>query len=328
MTKNLATTMIAVGVVLFTTAAASLKIRSSDANRKDADVVLTNKNTVSLRGPVDDGSVSELIKTLRSLDTDKEVGDPIYLVLYTPGGSIQAGIELIEAVKGMRRPVKTITIFAASMGFQLVQNFDDRLILNGGTLMSHKARGGAEGEFSPNSDSQLDKRLNFWKSRLLEMDNKTVARTAGKQTLKSYQDSYENELWLTGPTSVAGGYADKVVSIRCSESLKGTDDQKIEFMGLSITVKFNKCPLQTAPESIEMKIKTNQGQMTPEKFAAEGGILGVDCTIAQSRLVNSNGQVLCAIDGSLTREKLDTERKKIVHSYTIEGLKEQIGYTW
>lgn len=326
MTSSLKTTIAVVGVLLMTTLAASLKIRSS-AEAKDADVVLTDKNTVSLRGPVDDGSISELIKKLRELDTDKEVGKPIYLVLYTPGGSIQAGIELIEAVKGLRRPVKTITIFAASMGFQIAQNLDERLILSGGTLMSHKARGQTEGEFGPGSDSQIDKRLNFWKTRLLELDEQTVKRSGGKQTLQSYQASYENELWLTGRESVKGGYADRTVSVRCDSSLKGTDDSKVSFFGMEVTVKFSKCPLQTAPEEVGMKIKTNQDDMSPEEFASKGGILGIDCTIAKNRL-NNDGQPLCAIDGSLTKEKLEIERKRIIHSYTIIGLKEQIGYKW
>src|SRR5690349_7507606 len=129
MNRSLKSTIAVIGVLLATAAAASLKIRSAPA--KDADVVLTDKNSVTLRGEVSDESVNALIKTLRSLDTDKEVGKPIYLTVYSPGGSIQSGIELNDAVKGLRRPVKTITIFAASMGFQIVQNLDERLITNG-----------------------------------------------------------------------------------------------------------------------------------------------------------------------------------------------------
>jgi ATP-dependent Clp protease protease subunit len=321
--KLITASAIAIALVL---TASSLNVGSKP--EKDAGVVLTDKNTVSLKGAVTDSSVNQLIKTLRSLDTDKEVGKPIYLVLYTPGGSIQAGIELIEAVNGLRRPVKTVTIFAASMGFQIAQNLEDRLILRGGVLMSHKASGGAEGEFGPGNDSQLDKRLNFWKERLLEMDKKTVERTGGKQTLKSYQDAYENELWLTGSASVDSGYADKVTSMRCSDSLKGTDDQEINFFGMKITIRFSKCPLQTVPEVVEMKVKTNMGDMSVEEFSAKGGILGIDCSIAKNRLTSPDGQVLCAVDSSLTKEKLDQERKKIIYSYTVEGMKKQIGYTW
>lgn len=327
MTKTLKSFVATAGVLFFATVAfATLKL--STAKRKDADVVLSEKNTVVLRDEVTDESVGKCIKKLQSLDTEKEAGSPIYLVLDTPGGSIQAGIELMEAVKGLRRPVNTVTIFAASMGFQIAQNLDDRLILSGGVLMSHKARGAAQGEFSPASDSQLDKRLNFWKSRLLEMDKKTVERTKGKQTLQSYQAAYENELWLSGSDAVAQGYADKVVSVRCDESLKGSEEIIVPWVfGLKFKVRLSKCPLQSAPESVQTAVETNRGEMKMEDFLAEGGILGIDCAIAQSRVSPVNGKVLCASNSSLTKEVVDQERQKISMPQKLRS-KNSIKYSW
>lgn len=315
--------LIAIATITMTGATASLKTTKS---AKEADVVLSSKNTVSLRGPVTDETVSELIRKLRELD-NKNTKDPINLVLYTPGGSITAGLELIDVISGLRRPVRTVTLFAASMGFQIVQSLDERLITKNGTLMSHKARGGLEGEFSPNSDSQMDKRLNFWKSMLLQLDQKTVERTEGKQTLKSYQDAYENELWLNGTSAVAGGYADKVVTVRCDESLSGTEDKDFQFLGMTVVVKFSKCPLQSAPESVTTQIKTNMGNMTMEEFGAKGGILGIDCIIASSRLARAGEPVLCAVDGSLTKERVIEERKKVERGLQIDNMKHNIGYT-
>lgn len=317
-----------VALSLVVTATFATVKRTKTQKRKEADVVFNDSNTVVLRGPVMDQSVGSVIKALRDLDTDKDAGKPIYLVLYTPGGSIQAGIELIDATKGLRRPVKTVTLFAASMGFQIAQNLEDRLIVGGGVLMSHKASGGVEGEFGPGNDSQLDNRINFWKNRLNEMDKQTVSRTKGKQTLKSYQTAYENELWLTGADAVANGYADKVVSVRCSESLKGSQTEKIQFMGMEISLKFSKCPLQKSPEEISMKIKTNKGFMTLEDFSTRGGILGIDCSIAKTRLVNDNNDFVCAIDSSLTKDKIVEERQRIAEDYTIDGMKKNIGYKW
>lgn len=314
--------------MLVTFALTTASERNSEYQKKEADVVFTDDNTVVIRGPIMDESVGNTIKALRELDTKKNVGKPIYLVLYTPGGSIQAGIELIDAAKGIRRPIKTVTLFAASMGFQIAQGLGDRLITSGGVLMSHKASGGVEGEFGPGNDSQLDKRINFWKSRLLEMDKQTVMRTKGKQTLQSYQTSYENELWLTGAGAVAEGYADRVVTLRCSESTRGTTTQNVSFMGMNISVKFSKCPLQKSPEEVSMKIKTNKGNMSVEEFTSRGGILGIDCTTAKSRFSNADGEVLCAVDGSLTKEKIAEEREKIIELYSIDGMKKNIGYKW
>ena len=54
---------------------------------------------------------------------------------------------------------------------------------------------------------QVNSRLNFWLDRIAFMDQNVVNRSKGKQTLKSYQDAYENELWLTAQKAIeaAGG---------------------------------------------------------------------------------------------------------------------------
>jgi ATP-dependent Clp protease, protease subunit len=309
-------------------ASASILNIKKPIKKHDADVVLSLNSAAVLRGPVSDASVGVLSKRLRDLDKS-DLDKPIYLVLYTPGGSIQAGIELEEIIKGLRRPVVTVTIFAASMGFQLAQALDERLIFSGGILMSHKASGGAEGEFGPGNSSQLDNRLGLWKRRMREMDEQTVKRSGGKQTLKSYQDAYENELWLTGSESVAQGYADRVITARCDDSLSGSQKEKTSIMGLEIEITFSSCPLQSSPEDVEMKIKTNQGLMTTTEFMNNGGVFGVDCSVAQSRLLpNKDGKILCAIDSGLSKDQIDRERNKIYDSYTIEGMKANIRTTW
>jgi len=314
--------------ISFSVAAASiLKVRGPYKIRK-ADVVLSLNSTVVLRGPVTDTSVAALGKQLRALD-EKNLDKPIYLILYTPGGSIQAGIELIELIRGLQRPVNTITIFAASMGFQIAQALDERLIFGGGVLMSHKASGGAEGEFGPGNTAQLDNRINLWKRRMKEMDEQTVKRSQGKQTLKSYQDAYENELWVTGGEAVDQGYADRVITVRCDDTLNGRQIEKASFLGMEIQIAFSQCPLQSAPEDVEMKIQTNRGVMTTAEFLDGGGVFGVDCALAQSRIVpNKDGKILCATNSSLSRERVEQERSKIYNSYTIEGMKSSIRTTW
>ncbi len=314
---KIALTALVLGALAVTAHGLKLSRKSS----KDADVILSDRNALSLKGEVSDESVGKLIKQLRELDTDKEAGEPIYLVLYTPGGSIQAGLELIEAAKGMRRPVKTITIFAASMGFQTAQNLEERLILESGVLMSHKARGGYTGEFDSGNESQLDSRISLWKQRIKELDLKTVERTKGKQTLQSYMKAYENELWLTGHQAVEGGYADRTATVRCDSSLNSSEEQVFSSFGMEVRVKFSRCPLQTGPESVEMHIKTNRGTMAIEEFTSKGGILGVDCTVAASRVVPTQEGVLCAVDGNLTREKIELQRQKIYQSYTSAGMR-------
>jgi ATP-dependent Clp protease protease subunit len=248
-------------LVAFAIVAVYPKTSVSKTNDKDL-ITLTDKNLVILNGEVNDSSVADAISQLQKLDAQATVlgkQKPIYLFLYTPGGSIQAGLELIEAVNGMKRPVHTVTLFAASMGWQIAQNMGDRLILKNGILMSHHAMGQFEGNFGGNSPSQLDNRYAVWLQRIKELDEQTVKRTNGKQTMDSYRKQYDQEMWLTGSQSVEQGYADAVVAVRCDKTLSGTDGHDVNFLGIDIHYETSKCPLITGLLNIKVTMPPGGG---------------------------------------------------------------------
>lgn len=281
------------------------------------EIVLTKDNTLVLNQAFTGESVSDLIGQAKKLDADLDSGYPIYLFLDTPGGSIQAGLELIEYFKGVNRPVHTITLFAASMGWQLVQNLGQRYVLQYGVLMSHKASGGFRGEFGGDG-SQLDSRYSLWLRRLSMMDQQTVDRTNGKKTLKQYQSEYDNELWLNGSEAVNEGYADAVVSVKCDSTLAGNSQKTVMGFGFSIEVLFDKCPIRTSPIGISAKLRTNKGYMSLEKFMADGGRFGKKCKFKKTpdrfdysnNLVKGEPAELCLIDTELTLDKIKNSIKK------------------
>ena len=174
------------------------------------------------------------------------------MFLNTPGGSIQSGLEMIEALQGIGRPINSITLFAASMGFQIAQNLDDRLILKNGVLMSHHAAGGFEGSFGGIRPNQVDSRYQLWLDRVKELDEQTVRRTNGKQTYESYTKEYDHEVWLTGSKSVEEGYADRIVKVKCDSSLSGVTTKHASFMGLDIAYDLDNCPINTSPMNIRV----------------------------------------------------------------------------
>lgn len=230
---------------------------TSSVSKDDQEtIVLTKDNTVSLTDVVTGESVAAVIDTVQSLNHGYKSsrGGPIYLFMRTPGGEIQAGMELIEALSASKRPIHTITAFAASMGFQIVQNMGDRLILSSGVLMSHRAAGGFQGSFGGRAPSQIDNRYALWLSRILQMDLQTVKRSHGKQTLQSYQDAYADEMWLTGEQSVAKGYADRIVKARCDRSLAGTVPHEANFMGFLISYKTFNCPMNSGITEVKVGI--------------------------------------------------------------------------
>lgn len=214
-------------------------------------VTFNEDNTVSLKDAVMSGSVTQTINELAKRENNSE--PVIYLVLDTPGGSVFAGLNLIHYLKGYKKPVKTVTIFAASMGFQIVNgNPGERLIVDTGVLMSHPMSGGLSGELG--NGLSLDNRNGYIKEIINTMDKQAAARTKGKVSLAEYQKAYDNELWTTGQNAVDAGYADAVTQASCAESLSSsveTVDER-EFIGftmmgpLALQIKYevSKCPLQ------------------------------------------------------------------------------------
>lgn len=220
-------------------------------------IVLTQGNTLVLNGEVNGDSVGALIVKAKELDSklSGKMGlnhEPLYLYMSTPGGSVSSGLELIEALKGLGRPVHTVTSFSASMGFQIVENLNNRYILKSGILMSHRAAGQFEGSFGGTSPSQLDQRIHLYVQVTKELDEQTVRRTNGKQTLESYQQSYASELWMTGQESIAAGYADSIVLIKCDKSLAGTTTHQVDFMGMPIIYELDNCPINSEPLNVRV----------------------------------------------------------------------------
>jgi ATP-dependent Clp protease protease subunit len=239
------------------------------AEDKTSELVLNSDNTIILDDEVNDETVARVTHKAQQMDSKLKSGDPIYLVLYTPGGSIQAGLEMITMLKGLNRPVHTVTLFAASMGFQTVQGLGTRYITPFGTLMAHKARGQFSGEFP----GQIDSRYVYYIKRLNELDRITVSRSGGKLTEKSFKELYADEVWIDGFDAKNYGLADQVVTIKCDASLNGTRDNILNFMGFSIKLVLSACPLIMGPLEIVPLMQTDQGLIPLNEFLAKGGSL-------------------------------------------------------
>ncbi|MFZ4411446.1 MAG: ATP-dependent Clp protease proteolytic subunit [Bacteroidales bacterium] len=227
-------------------------------------IVLSDQNTLSLNGPVDGGSMTALMVKLQELNKI-DTKEPIFLVLNSPGGSIYDGFDFIRFAKTSKRSIETVTIFAASMAFQIVESLGTRNVTSYSTLMSHRAAGGISGIFP----GPLDTRYAHVLSHIREQDELVVSRTKGKQTLESYSKLIQNEYWADSKKAIVDGFADKEVDISCDKSLQGSHSDFIDLGFFAVNVEFANCPLITSPISISPSrgfnyIETNKIDVTLE----------------------------------------------------------------
>jgi len=238
---------------------------ASESKAKTPVIELDASTTVVLRGPVTDASAAKAGADILNLHAKLPKGKAIILFLDTPGGSITAGNGLIEVIKGLPRKVVTVTAYAASMGYQIVQALSTRYILESGTLMSHRAAiGGLRGQVPGEANS----RLKHISELVEEMEVSTSKRL--NMSVKEYKELIRDELWLTGRISVATKHADKVVRARCNANLSGIVSESIDTMFGPVKVTMHRCPLISGP----LKVDTGEDSSEFTKKAIQDEING------------------------------------------------------
>lgn len=207
------------------------------------NITLTPENHVLIRNEINDDTVTKAQTEMSQiLEKRGRRSYTIYLVLDSPGGSIDAGLNLIESFKTVKN-LETITLFAASMASAVVEALPGkRNIIETGTLMFHRARGGVEGQFE---EGELESRLNYSKSivRKMEIDN---SNRMG-MSLAVYKSLVVNELWIFGKDALTKKAADQVVDVVCTaELIEKRVVENIPVMMGTARVEFSGCPLLKA----------------------------------------------------------------------------------
>lgn len=205
-----------------------------------ASPFLTTYNACALEGPVDTNSMYELKKCLdEKVKRRGKKKYPLYLYVNSGGGSIHAGLRFISYAKTVPN-LHTITEYAASMAAAIVQGIPgERLIVEHGVMMFHRARGGFRGQFG---EGELESRLKMWQAIVKSMERMQSKRIG--ISLKEYQAKRMNEWWLYSYMAIEQNTADKIVSPHCSVQLsdKRKTVKQITFFG-SYEYEVSQCPL-------------------------------------------------------------------------------------
>lgn len=222
--------------------AASLVFLSATA-RADADVEFVAGNSYTLSGPVTDESVDAAIAGISKPGVK-------YLVLETPGGSVDAGYRFVSFMK-TRQDIACVVQSAASMGFVILQACGKRYVLDHSILMQHQASLGLPQTKVKNLISVLRGIL----AQLREMDKMQADRMG--LTAREFDALTTDDLWIfSGAKAVELRAADKVVTASCSQDLLSKKLRKKEviqvlFFQSEVEVEYSECPLILTKKIIE-----------------------------------------------------------------------------
>ena len=205
------------------------------------DVLLTETNSVILRGEVSGESVSKI--ALKILQTP---GDDVLFFIDSPGGSVFAGEELVTIMKNSGKNFTCIANLAASMAFVILQACDTRLVTDSAIIMQHEASFGVQGK-TPNNISMF----NFLLNVLKRSDLRQSARIG--LTYEAFKAKTAGDWWMYGKEAVLSHTADDTVNVSCNKDMLNREiTETMNFLFVNIKVVWSACPLITSPLKIEI----------------------------------------------------------------------------
>ena len=167
---------------------------------------LLKDRIVFVGGEIDDDTANAVVAQLLFLqaqDPEKEVS----MYINSPGGSVTAGLAILDTMKMVKCPVATYCVGqAASMGAILLASGEKgrRYALPHARIMVHQPWGGAQGKAS---DIEITAREIL---RLKEMLNGILAEAAGK-TLEAVTNDTDRDHFMSADEAKAWGIVDKVL---------------------------------------------------------------------------------------------------------------------
>ncbi|MFA7315203.1 MAG: ATP-dependent Clp endopeptidase proteolytic subunit ClpP [Candidatus Paceibacterota bacterium] len=168
---------------------------------------LLNERIIFLGGPIDDHVANLVIAQLLYLDHTDSKKD-IHLYINSPGGSVTAGLAILDTMNFVKSDVSTICVgIAASMGAVLLSAGakGKRFTLPNSEVMIHQVMGGTEGQAS---DIAINAKHIL---RTKETLNKILAKNTG-QTVPQIEKDSDRDYWMTADEAKKYGVVDEIVA--------------------------------------------------------------------------------------------------------------------
>ena len=167
---------------------------------------LLNERIIFLGGPIDDNVANLVIAQLLYLDHTDPKKD-ISLYINSPGGSVTAGLAIIDTMNFVKSDVSTICVgIAASMGALILASGKNgkRFSLPNSEVMIHQVMGGTEGQAS---DIAINAKHIL---RTKDTLNKILAESTKKKIDQVEKDS-DRDYWMTADEAKKYNIVDEII---------------------------------------------------------------------------------------------------------------------
>ena len=170
---------------------------------------LLKERIIFLTGPIDDNLSNLIVAQLLFLESEDPKAD-ISLYINSPGGSVTAGLSILDTMNFIKPSVSTLCVGqAASMGAVLLSGGDKnkRFCLSNSRVMIHQPLGSFQGQ-ATDFDIQAKEILSIRK-RL----NEILSKNTG-QTIKKIESDTKRDNFMQPSDAMKYGLIDQILTSR------------------------------------------------------------------------------------------------------------------
>ena len=170
---------------------------------------LLKERIIFVGGPIDDTVANLIIAQLIFLENEDAKKD-ITMYVNSPGGSVTAGMAIIDTMHFVRPDVSTVCVgMAASMGAMILSQGakGKRFSLPNSEVMIHQPMGGTEGQASDIAITA--KRILQTRDQLYKM----LAKVTGKSLAQIEKDA-DRDYFMTSEEAKKYGIVDEIIKAR------------------------------------------------------------------------------------------------------------------
>ena len=169
---------------------------------------LLRDRIILVQGQVEDQMATSIVAQLLFLDAQDSTKD-IYMYINSPGGSVTAGLAIVDTMNFIKSDIQTIVMgLAASMGTIIASSGTKgkRFMLPNAEYLIHQPMGGAAGGTQQTDMAIIAEQLTKTRDKL----NKILADNSG-QKLDRIKVDTERDRWMDAQETKDYGFIDEIM---------------------------------------------------------------------------------------------------------------------